>query len=179
MGRRAVFCDRDGVLNEPVVREGRPFAVQSVEDLVVPDDVPDGCSKLREHGFLVVVVTNQPDIARGTMTSEALGLIHDVLRERVPLDDIYTCPHDDANECGCRKPKPGLLLDASADLDIELSQSYLIGDRWRDIEAGFRAGCRTVHLDRGYEEPPPVNPDCSTRSFTDAVQWVMGGVASS
>ena len=137
---RAVFLDRDGVLNRPVVRDGKPYPPASVEELEISPDAPAALAALKQAGFRLYVVTNQPDVARGSATRAAVERIHAALAEALPLDGFYVCYHDDSDRCECRKPKPGLLLAAAAEHGISLRASYLIGDRWRDIEAGQRAG---------------------------------------
>jgi D-glycero-D-manno-heptose 1,7-bisphosphate phosphatase len=134
----------------------------------------DALSELREEGFLLYVVTNQPDVARGTQRRSLVEAMHTALREALPLDGFYVCYHDDANACECRKPKPGLLLTAAEEHGIFLPASYMIGDRWRDVEAGQRAGCRTVWIDRGYaERGPSVPADATVRSLAGAVAWIL------
>ena len=150
--RRAVFFDRDGVLNEAVVREGVPHPPASVADLRVAAGAADVVRAVREAGWLAIVITNQPDVARGSTTLERVDAINAEIVERLGVDAIYTCPHDDADGCDCRKPKPGLLLRAARDHGIDLAESFLIGDRAKDIACGRTAGCTTIFLDRGYGE---------------------------
>lgn len=176
-GRRCVFLDRDGVLNEAVVREGRPYPPSSVDELRILPGVPESCARLARAGFALVVVTNQPDIARGTADPVEVDAIHARLRSQVALDAIYLCPHDDAANCGCRKPEAGLLERAASDLGLDLRRSYMVGDRWRDVEAGQRAGCRTVFVDRGYDEKRPVGADAVAASLSDAEGWIMADAA--
>ena len=149
---RAVFLDRDGVLNEPVVRDGKPYPPASPDDVLISDGAPAALAHLRALGFTLICVTNQPDVARGTLAAATLDAINARLTEALPLDAIYDCRHDDIDACACRKPKPGLIIDASAAFAIDPATSYLVGDRWRDIEAGAAAHCRTVLIDRGYLE---------------------------
>ena len=172
--RRAVFLDRDGVLNEPVVVNGRPLPPSSVADVVLTRGVERACEALRRAGFLLIVVTNQPDIARGTRDRGAVDAINEELRQRLRLDDVLVCPHDDGDGCGCRKPRPGLLMDAGARWHIGLGCSVMVGDRWRDIEAGRAAGCRTVLVARDYRERPAVGADLVVHSLEDAVPWIVG-----
>ena len=141
--RPAVFLDRDGVLNGLVTRNDRLVSPRSIDQFHLLPDVPDAVARLKNHGLLIVVVTNQPDIARGWMSLEELETIHAHLRSAVLVDAIYTCCHDDADNCSCRKPKPGLLIQASREMEIDLSRSYMIGDSGKDIDAGQRAGCKT------------------------------------
>ena len=172
MARRAVFLDRDGVLNAAVVRDGLPYPPRSVDEVEILPGVKEACTCLRGVGFDLVVVTNQPDIARGTQTIEAVRRINDALLAALPLDEIVICPHDDADGCDCRKPKPGMLLSAAQRRGIDLSGSFMVGDRWRDVEAGIRAGCRTLLIDRGYDERS-VQPDVSVADLGEAVVWIL------
>ena len=124
-------------------------------------------------GYLLIVVTNQPDIARGTLTQEEMETTNLSLRQQLPLDDVLVCPHDDADQCGCRKPAPGLLFRGAELFDIDLSRSLIVGDRWRDIEAGRRAGCGTIFVDQGYRERRPDSPDLTVGELEDAVPWIL------
>ena len=170
---RAVFLDRDGVLNRAPVRQGRPLSVRGPEEVEVLPGVPEACARLREGGYALIVVTNQPDVARGRVSREAVEAVHAFLRARLPLDDVRVCYHDDADGCDCRKPRPGMLLAAAAQWGIDLGRSYMVGDRWRDIEAGRRAGCTTVFIDRGYDEPRPADADFDTDSLLSAAEWIL------
>jgi D-glycero-D-manno-heptose 1,7-bisphosphate phosphatase len=172
--KQAVFLDRDGVLIHSEVRDGKPIGARSEAEFRVLAGVPEACRRLREAGFLLIVVTNQPDIARGTVSAETVERLHVLLREGVPLDDIRMCPHDDGDKCGCRKPKPGLLIDAAADWGIDLSASFLVGDRWRDVEAGRRAGCRVAFIDRGYSETGEVDATVVVHDLRQAADWILG-----
>jgi len=171
---RAVFFDRDGTLNEAVVREGRPFPPESVDELRILPDAQAALARLKEAGFLILVVTNQPDVARGVQSRESVEAMHAVLAAQLPIDDFFVCWHDDADRCACRKPKPGLLREAAARHGIDLAASFLIGDRWRDIEAGAAAGCRTILIDRQYRErKPSVEPDFRALSLDEAASWIL------
>ena len=171
--RAAVFLDRDGVLNEVDVRDGTPHPPSGVEHLRVLPGVVEACYRLRELGFALVVVTNQPDIARGKQTRDEVDRLHDVLRARLPLDDIVVCAHDDADDCPCRKPRPGMILDAAARLDLDLAESVCVGDRWRDVEAGKRAGVMAIFVDRGYGERRPTGADAVVASLPAAVEVIQ------
>ena len=171
---RAVFLDRDGVLNQVPVRDGRPYPPEGVENLKLFPEVPDALARLKRAGFLLIVVTNQPDVARGTQSRGAVEAINAALGAQLPIDDFFVCWHDDPDQCACRKPKPGLLLEAAARFGIDLSASFLVGDRWRDIEAGAAAGCRTIFVDRHYRErQPSVEPDFRAVSLEDATTWIL------
>ena len=178
MSRAAIFLDRDGVLVAATVREGIPRPAESLAELEVLPAVPEAAARLRAAGFLLIVVTNQPDVARGTQTAEAVDELNGELRRRLPLDDVFVCLHDDADECDCRKPQPGLLLAAAERWDVDLEASCLVGDRWRDIEAARRAGCRAVFVDRGYAEAAASEPDATVRNLQEAADWILRQVSS-
>jgi histidinol-phosphate phosphatase family protein len=174
MVRRAVFLDRDGVLNKSVVRDGRPYPPASVRETVIVEDALSSLLRLKEQGFLLIVVTNQPDVSRGSTTRESVENIHRYLSARLPLDDIAVCYHDDRDACACRKPLPGLLLDAASIHGIALDNSYLVGDRWRDIDSGAAAGCQTILIDYGYNERSSTStPDARVDSLSQAVDWIL------
>jgi D-glycero-D-manno-heptose 1,7-bisphosphate phosphatase len=170
---RAVFLDRDGVINRAIVRDGKPYAPASEDALEVLPDVPDALARLRAAGFRLIVVTNQPDIARGTQRREVVDRMHAKLMAELPIDDVRVCPHDDRDGCDCRKPKPGLLDSAAHDKSLSLSDSFMVGDRWRDVEAGRRAGCTTIFVDRDYAEPRPEGAAVVVRSLGEATDWIL------
>ena len=172
--RPAVFLDRDGVINCAVVRDGKPFPPSSVEELELQPGVSSALLDLKAHGFDLFVITNQPDVARGRQTRGAVEAIHKALASSLPIDDIFVCYHDDADHCTCRKPRPGLLLEAHRKHNIDLSRSFMVGDRWRDIDAGHSAGCKTVLIDYGYREKTPAQPPHATvRSLREAADWII------
>src|SRR5208282_4325915 len=171
---RAVFLDRDGVINRAYVRDGKPFPPSTLEELEVLPGVPEALQALKQHGYKLLVVTNQPDIARGKQSQETLEVMHRALTALLPLDDILVCWHTDADNCDCRKPMPGMLLEAARKHNIDLTASFMIGDRWRDIEAGYNAGCKTILIDYGYSERPPDRvPDLRVGSLREAADWII------
>ncbi len=173
-GQRAVFLDRDGVLNQALVRDGKPYPPANVDELIIVPEAPAALESLKQAGFLLLVVTNQPDISRGTRELSAVEAIHQALRQALPLDDFFLCPHDDADRCACRKPLPGLLLQGAEKYSVDLSRSFMVGDRWRDIEAGASAGCATVWIDYGYREKrSSVAPSATVNSLSAAVAWIL------
>jgi D-glycero-D-manno-heptose 1,7-bisphosphate phosphatase len=170
---RAVFLDRDGVLNRSIVRAGRPYPPSNVDELEILPGVPEAVRRLRSAGFLLIGATNQPDVARGTQHREVVEAIHARLLAEVPIHRILVC-YEDGDDCPRRKPNPGLLLEAAAEHAIDLPASYMVGDRWRDIEAGRRAGCRTVFIDLGYDERQPDPPaDHIAADLKDAADWIL------
>jgi D-glycero-D-manno-heptose 1,7-bisphosphate phosphatase len=176
--RRAVFLDRDGVINRATVREGRPFPPATEAELAVLPGVPEALLRLRAAGFRLVVVTNQPDVARGVQRREVVDRMHRRLAAELPIDDFRVCDHDDGDGCGCRKPSPGMLEAAARDAGLSLADSFMVGDRWRDIEAGRRAGCAVVFIDRGYDERRPDKPDAIVGSLPEAVDWILNRAGS-
>src|SRR4051812_38504869 len=163
--RRAVFLDRDGVINRNIIRDGKPYAPTRTEDLEILPGVPEALERLRAAGFLNVVVTNQPDVANGKVSRDAVEAMHAYLRKKLPLDAIKVCFHNDEAGCQCRKPKPGMLLEAAAELGLDVGQSFLVGDRWRDIAAAHSAGCRGVFIDYQYSEKRPDKPYLAVKSL--------------
>jgi D-glycero-D-manno-heptose 1,7-bisphosphate phosphatase len=161
------------VLNEAIVRNGTPHPPSSVEELRVLPGVTEACRELKDAGFAVIVVTNQPDIARGATDRAAVDALNAALRAHVEVDGLYVCPHDDVDRCDCRKPEPGMLVQGAADHHLDLGASYMVGDRWRDIEAGRRAGCRTVHVDRRYGEGPVDGADRVVADLPEASRWII------
>jgi len=175
---KAVFLDRDGVLNRAVVRAGRPYPPACLSELELLPGVREACAVLRDAGYLLVMVTNQPDIARGTLTQGTLDQMNTWLARELHLDDVRVCPHDDRDACACRKPKPGLVTSAAQEHGIDLGLSFLVGDRWRDIEAGREAGVRTVFIDYGYREKCAPEPDCTVQNLAQAADWILAATAA-
>jgi D-glycero-D-manno-heptose 1,7-bisphosphate phosphatase len=169
---RAVFLDRDGVINRAIVRDGKPHPPQSLDELEVLPGVPEALLKLRSAGFLLIVITNQPDVARGTQTRETVEMMNAQLVSKLAIDDVLTCYHD-GDTCDCRKPKPGAILEAAQRHGIDLERSFMIGDRWRDIEAGQRAGCECLFVDNGYHEQQPAAPFVRVLSLAAAADWIL------
>ena len=171
--RRAVFLDRDGVINRAVVRDGKPYPPASLAEMEILPGVAQAMCDLHAQGWLLVVVTNQPDVARGTQTREAVEAINRRLQQTLPIDEFRTCYHDSGDECDCRKPLPGALLASAKLHGIDLSASYMVGDRWRDTEAGERAGCKTIFIDYGYDEKQPVTVTHRVQSLAEAATLIL------
>ena len=172
--RRAVFLDRDGVINRAIVRDGKPYPPASLVELEILPGVHEALQKLHDANYLLVVVTNQPDVARGTSKREDVELMNAFLSSQLPIDDFKTCYHDSADECNCRKPLPGALLEAAQEHDIDLSKSFMVGDRWRDVEAGASAGCKTFFINYRYAEQKPEAPDFIVSSLLEAKKIILG-----
>ena len=172
--RKAVFLDRDGVLNQAVVRNGKPYPPASAAELVLAPDAETTLRELKAEGFLLLVVTNQPDVAKGITTRAAVEEINQKLAAALPVDEIFVCYHQDKDRCDCRKPKPGMILEGARKYNVDLAESFMVGDRWRDVEAGQNAGCRTVFIDGGYEEQQPARPaDARVHTLKAAADWIL------
>lgn len=171
--KRAVFLDRDGVINRAFIMNGVPTPARSLKQLQILPKVEEALIILRRLGFEIVVVTNQPDVTRGVLSKEVVESLHRRLELELGIQYFYTCFHDDVDNCLCRKPKPGLLNLAAADLGIDLKESFMIGDRWRDISAGQSAGCRCFFVDYNYTEKKPKMPYMEVSSLFDAVQIIL------
>jgi D-glycero-D-manno-heptose 1,7-bisphosphate phosphatase len=169
--RRAVFLDRDGVVNRSDVREGKPFAPLRVEEFDILPGVSDAVDELKEAGFLVIVTTNQKDIGEGLASMEVLEAMHDKLRDAVAVDDICVCVCGD--HCRRYKPKPGMLLDAARQWGIDLAASIMVGDRWRDVDAGNAANCLTYFIDCGYDESLNQTPDHTVSDLPEAARHIL------
>ncbi len=174
--RRAIFLDRDGVLIESIMRDGKPHSAMTPQDVRIIPGVPEACRELSRLGFLLVMVTNQPEIARGRISREFVEQTNEALARTLGLDDVEACPHDNDSNCQCRKPKPGMILQAAAKLGIDLPASVVVGDRWRDIAAGRSAGCKTVFVDYGYDESMIETPDHVASSLSAALPWISAQV---
>jgi len=173
MKRRAVFLDRDGVLNRAVVRDGRPYPPAIVAEVEILPGVVEALQRLKMAGFVLIVVSNQPDVARGTTPQETVEAINAFLANRLPVDRFIMCYHDSADNCDCRKPRPGMLFEGAKEFDVDLSSSYMVGDLWRDVEAGIAAGCKTIFVDYGYDEKRPQSYDYQVFSLQEAAITIL------
>lgn len=174
--RRAVFLDRDGVLNRAVVRDGKPYPPANLDELEILPGVADGMKQLKAAGFVLIVVSNQPDVARGKTPRESVEAINAYLAERLPIDRFIMCYHDSGDNCDCRKPRPGMLLTGGREFRVDLSASFMVGDRWRDVEAGVNAGCRTFFIDYGYDEKRPLSSDFRVSSLQEAASIIFSEI---
>ncbi len=171
---KAVFLDRDGVLNLALVRDGKPYSPAGVKEVQLAPQAEEALRDLKVLGFKLLVVTNQPDVAKGITTRAVVEQIHHKLAAELPVDEIFVCYHKDGDGCDCRKPLPGMILEGARKYNVDLEKSFMVGDRWRDIEAGQNAGCRTVFIDGGYEDRPPARPaDACVYSLREAADWIL------
>jgi len=154
MGRSAIFLDRDGVINKAIIIDGKPHSPKYLNEVVLVKGI-EKLLKFLSKKHIIICVTNQPEIGRGTLELQEVNHINNYLKTKLPITEFYVCHHDDKDNCSCRKPKTGLLLNAAKEYNIDLSDSWLIGDRWRDMEAGRKAGCKTIWLNYKYDERLP------------------------
>lgn len=171
--KRAVFLDRDGVVNRSLRIEGRPVAPRSLSKFRLLPGTRRCVARLKRRGFLVVVATNQPDVAKGLISPSVLESMNRRLLERLEVDLVKVCMHAQDEGCSCRKPRPGMLLEAATELGIALGRSYMVGDRWSDVEAGRAAGCYTVKIERGYSNEQLSRPDAVVQSLAAAVRHIV------
>jgi D-glycero-D-manno-heptose 1,7-bisphosphate phosphatase len=169
---KAVFFDRDGVINKSVIIDGKPYPPEDLSSVELFSGVEDAIIKLKNNGYKVFVVTNQPDISRGKIDFNTVKEINAYIDSKIKFDKIYCCIHDDKDNCHCRKPKPGMLLDAKLEWNIDLAKSFLIGDRWKDIEAGIAAGTRTILIESNYNEKK-TKADFSFQNTVDAIEFIL------
>ena len=171
----AVFLDRDGVINRALEKESKPYPPTSLAEFEILPGVSAACAKLKAAGFLLIVTTNQPDVGRGTLKQEVVEEIHAHMAAQLPIDRVEVCfhPGKGLSDCGCRKPKPGMLLRAAREMGINLAQSWMVGDRWRDVDCGHAAGCKTIFLDRGYSEELKQKPDFSAGNLAEAADIIL------
>ena len=168
-----MFLDRDGVINAAVVRDGKPYPPATLDEFVLLSGVETAALDLRKAGFLVIVATNQPDVATGVQRLDVVEAMHERLRVAGICDEIMVCYHTDADDCDCRKPKPGMLINAAGKWQIDLARSFMVGDRWRDVAAGKAAGCHTFFIDYKYRERCADNPDTVVTSLEEASGLIL------
>lgn len=163
------------MINRALEREGKPYPPTRLDEFQILPGVPEACRRLKTAGYLLVVATNQPDVGRGTLPQNTVEAIHDLMRRELPIDRVEVCYHPGRgeSECDCRKPRPGMLLRAARAMKIDLAQSWMVGDRWRDIDCGHAAGCRTILIDHGYSEPLQQPPDFRAGSLIEAAEIIL------
>jgi len=166
--KRAVFLDRDGVVNRAPLIEGLPHSPRSVRELEIMPGVREAVSILLDFNYEIVVVTNQPDISRGLLQNDELDKIHKEISSQTGIKHFFFCIHDNQHRCACRKPKPGMLIYAALELNLSLERSFLVGDRRKDIQAGQEAGCQCFFIDYEYPEKLPDQPFYRVASLLEA-----------
>ena len=171
---RAVFLDRDGVINQAQVRDGHPFSPADMTEFFWVEPIKEVTLELKSLGYLLFCVTNQPDVGRGLQSREVVESFHTAILTELPIEKIFACYHDDSDQCSCRKPRPGLIVDAQKEYSLDLSASWLVGDRWKDIDAGTAAGCNTVFLEYEYDEKLRTKPDHTISKLAQLVPLIRG-----
>jgi D-glycero-D-manno-heptose 1,7-bisphosphate phosphatase len=171
--KKAIFLDRDGVLNKLIFRNGKAQAPYTLEEFELFPGVEQACKKFKDHHFLIIVVTNQPDVARGWVNKDSVELINKKISEQIHIDEIKICFHVNADNCECRKPMPGMLLEAADHWNINLLESFMIGDRYSDISAGIKAGCKTILIGPGDEKGDFPDPHYSADSLIESVDFIL------
>ena len=173
--KRAAFFDRDGTLNLPTIRDGRAYAPLSEADFRIYPEAKEALTLVNEAGLVNLVVTNQPELATGDLNPESLKAMHKTLRDALPIEAVYVCPHHSSEGCECHKPGPKLLLQAAEEWDLDLGSSFLVGDRWRDILAGDNVGCTTILIDRPYSGD--CNPHYRVPDLKSAADCILQNLA--
>ena len=167
--KKAVFLDRDGVINKAFISNGLPTSPNSLNELEILPGVKESILRLKKLNYICLLVTNQPDVSRGKIEKKTVIEMNSFLKKEIELDDIFVCYHDDKDNCKCRKPKPGMIIQASKKWDIDVRKSFMIGDRWRDIQAGISAGCKTIFIENNYNEDKRVKASYTSANLVDAV----------
>jgi len=170
--KKSVFLDRDGVINKVYIKDGLPRSPNSSNELKILPGVRESIIKLKKLNFICLMVTNQPNVSRKKIDKNSVIQMNNFLKNEIALDDIFVCYHDDSDNCNCRKPKPGLLLQAGKKWDVDFKKSFMIGDRWKDIQAGEKVGCKTIFLDYKYSEKKPKKPDFVSDSLLNAAHII-------
>ena len=176
--RRAVFLDRDGIINEIIFRNGKLSAPYSLTEFRFLPKVKEAIALFKRNGFLRIVVTNQPEIGRGDYSEKSLQEIHQLMNRKLDLNAVYFCPHDKDGGCSCKKPSIGLVEKAKSEFGIDLSRSFVVGDRWRDIELGKRSGCRTILVNTQATalDTKLVKPDYMVNNLLEAAHLTGGEI---
>ena len=151
---KAIFLDRDGVINEVIYHKGinKPSSPWKIDEFKFINGIEETLHRFKEKNYKLFIITNQPDIARQNIEKGVTEQINKKIFEKLPIDDIQICPHDDSDKCCCRKPKPGMIMDLAYHYDIDLDKSFLIGDGWKDMNAGSQAGCKTILIQKSYNK---------------------------
>jgi D-glycero-D-manno-heptose 1,7-bisphosphate phosphatase len=170
--RRAVFLDRDGTLNHLVPRlDGTLASPRSLAEFKLINGIARQVERIHKAGFMAILATNQPDVARGFLDARVLESMHEELMKQAPLDGIMVCPHDDPDDCTCRKPRPGLLIQAAERWGIDLAQSFMVGDSWKDMEAARAAGVKDILINAPYNQE--VTCSLRTDSLESACNYIL------
>ncbi len=171
--KKAIFLDRDGVINNTLLKMGKMRAPYTLEEFSFINGVREAVTKLKEKGFVLIVVTNQPDVARGWVSREGVDVVNQYVMSELEVDDLISCFHTEKDGCECRKPKPGMLTNSAKKWDVDLSRSFMVGDRMSDVEAGLAAGCTTILVGDGEEDVGLKSPHFRAKDLNSSVQWIL------
>jgi D-glycero-D-manno-heptose 1,7-bisphosphate phosphatase len=167
---KAVFLDRDGVINKPIIINGKPYPPKNFKEFAIFPRVNKALTLLKEAGYLLIIVTNQPDVGDKKQKKEIVEELHNFILKKLPIDHIETCFDRNSD---CYKPKAGMFYNTAVKYNIDCQNSFMVGDRWVDIEAGRSAGCRTLFIDHGYSEALRSQPDIIVSSLYNASQEIL------
>ena len=170
---RCVFLDRDGVINQPIIINKKPYSPRKMQEFIFTTDIKNLINKVVNHGYMVIVITNQPDIATGDLSESLLNHFHQQIKNELLVDDIFVCKHKSTDNCNCRKPKPGLIIEAALKHKINLRESYFIGDRWKDVDAANKVKCHSIFIDYGYSEKLKTMPKNCVTKVSDAFSVIF------
>ena len=170
--RKAIFLDRDGTLNKAYIENGLPISPSSLNKFKIIKGVKKSINRLKKLNFLCILITNQPDVFRGKISKKTVVKMNSYIKKKIKLEDMFVCYHDNEHNCSCRKPKPGLLVKASKKWKIDLKKSFMIGDRWKDILAGKKVGCKTIFINNNYKNDKKVKADFTFKSLLKAVNKI-------
>ena len=170
---KCIFLDRDGVINKPIIIDNKPYSPRNKYQFELLPNIEKYLKKIHSLGFLTIIITNQPDISTNHINENLLNEFHDIIKNKMPITDIYVCKYIDTDDCYCRKPKPGLILTAAKKYKINLKKSYFIGDRWKDIDAANKAGCHSIFIDYGYKEKLKTTPINNVKSVKEAFEIIL------
>ena len=169
---KAVFLDRDGVINKPTIIKNKSYAPTKVKDFRLYPNVAKFCKMLKKKKFLLIVITNQPDYKKKKISINILHQMHERLKKKIKFDDIYISLSSNSKNF-FKKPNPGMLLEAKKKYNISFKKSYLIGDRFSDIEVARNVGCKAIFIDRKYDELKPSYQIKNTKSFEEAAKFIL------
>ena len=171
---KAVFFDRDGVLNRAIIKDKKPYAPRNFSKFVLYKSTPEFIKILCNKGYKIFLVTNQPDIGNGFTDLSELNKMHDYLCSLIKFDEIFVCLHSQSQKCICRKPSPFFVLEAKKKYNLNLKNSYFIGDRYSDYQTANKAGCNFLFIDRFYRETPIFSYKKSYKHVNECIKHILG-----
>ena len=171
---KALFLDRDGIINRSFKnKKGKPKAPTLFKDFIFLPFLKNYLNEIKKLNFNIIIITNQPDISYGVLKEAELYKMHSKIYSSLPVTNIYVCKHSKEDNCKCRKPKTGLFRQALKKYNLNLKNSYAIGDRWSDIVASYKCGIKSIYVDRNYNEPKPTKQIFTTKSTKKALEYII------